>query len=85
MACALPVVISEDELYARPLAEQGVCGAAARTVDSMTTAVNTLLAQEAASTMGTRARAYAEAHWNVRAMAARYISLVRELASPGAR
>jgi glycosyltransferase involved in cell wall biosynthesis len=85
MACALPVVISEDELYARPLAEQGVCVAAARTVDSMTTAVNTLLAHESASTMGTRARAYAEGHWNVRTMAARYISLVRELASPGAR
>jgi glycosyltransferase involved in cell wall biosynthesis len=85
MACALPVVISEDEPYARPLVEQRVCAAAARTVDSMTTAVNTLLVHESASTMGARARAYAEAHWNVRTMAARYISLVRELASPGAR
>jgi glycosyltransferase involved in cell wall biosynthesis len=85
MACALPVVISEDELYARPLAEEKVCAAAARTLDSMTTAVNTLLLHESGSTMGARARAYAETHWNVRTMAARYISLVRELASPGAR
>lgn len=85
MACALPVVISEDELYARPLAEQGICAAAARTADSMTTAVSTLLAHEAASTMGARARAYAEAHWSVRTMAARYISLVHELTRLGAR
>lgn len=85
MACALPAVISEDERYARPLMEERVCAAAARTAEAMTTAVSTLLAGQVHSTMGVRARDYAEAHWSVRTMATRYISLVLTLVSDGTR
>jgi glycosyltransferase involved in cell wall biosynthesis len=82
MACALPVVISEDEPYARPLAEHGVCSPAARTADAMAAAVSTIVAGRMLS-LGARARGYAEAHWSAAIMAERYISLVRTLARAG--
>ncbi len=78
MACGLPVVISEDEPYAEGLVTAAVCAAAPRAPDAMARQVSEILAG-ADPALGQRARAYAEEHWAVGTMVARYLALFESL------
>lgn len=77
MASGLPVVVAQDEPFARPLLEAGVCQGAPRAATAVATAVRQALA--AAATLGPAARHYAEAHWGRQAMLRYYVGLFRRL------
>jgi len=76
-ACGLPIVVSEDEIYARPLLQQSVCAGAPRSANALADRVREVLAGKGA-TLGAQARRHAQAHWSVSRMAARYIALLEE-------
>jgi glycosyltransferase involved in cell wall biosynthesis len=78
MACGLPVVISDDEVYADALVAAGVCASAERATRPMTAKVREVLAPGGAA-LGERARAYAGAHWSVATMVGRYLELAQRL------
>ena len=78
MACGLPVVIAEDEPYAEGLVKAAVCAAAPRAPDAVAKRLSEILAGGDPG-LGQRARAYAEAHWAVGTMVARYLALFESL------
>jgi glycosyltransferase involved in cell wall biosynthesis len=76
-ACGLPMIVSEGEVYAGPLVQQGVCIAAPRNGNAMADRVRRVLKGEQAG-LGSAARAHAERHWSLDSMATRYIALLEE-------
>jgi len=80
MASGLPVVIADDEPYARSLIEHGVCAAAARTAEAMAMGLSEVLAGGRHG-LGARAREYAARHWSLPTMVDRYVALLQELAA----
>ncbi len=78
MACGLPVLIAADEPYAGGLVEAAVCAAAPRAPDAMAKRLSEILAGGDPG-LDRRARAYAEAHWAVSTMVARYLALFESL------
>lgn len=75
--CGLPMVVSEGEAYSGPLAEQGVCTTAPRDAEAIAKRVREALDRPTAEAAA-RARRFAEAHWSVATMAARYTALLEE-------
>jgi glycosyltransferase involved in cell wall biosynthesis len=78
MACGLPVVIAEDELYAEGLLSAGVCAVGPRTSEGMAERVCEVLTG-ADPLLGQRARGYAQEHWSLRTMIVRYLALFESL------
>jgi glycosyltransferase involved in cell wall biosynthesis len=78
VAVGLPTVISQDEVYASALLDQGVCIGAERTVAAMTRAVESALRGDDPA-FGGRARAFAVRHWGLETMIARYKELLEHL------
>jgi glycosyltransferase involved in cell wall biosynthesis len=83
MACGLPVIISDDEEYATPLIEAGLCHGTPRRAKAIAEAIPRALASPPAARL--RARAFAEAQWSLDHMAARYLELIESLGKATAR
>jgi glycosyltransferase involved in cell wall biosynthesis len=80
LASGLTAVVSEDEAYAAALAEAGLVRAVARQPDALAAAVQNACSEHNAES-AVRARRYAERYWDGKAMMARYVEMVRTLAS----
>ena len=78
MACGLPVVIADDEPYADGLVAAAVCVSAPRQPHLIVRRIQETL-EGADPAIGQRARTYAEEHWSLRAMIARYVALFESL------
>jgi len=84
MAAGLPVIVSKEQAFVKPLERAGACVAAERAAPELCEALNRLLAApELAAGMGGRARELVVREWGLETMAARYLALLRELAMKG--
>ncbi len=81
MACGLPAVISDDEVYAEDLLARRVCQGAPRSQEGM--AAGLAAALEAQTTMGSAARAYALEHWGMERMIESFVEVIRPLLDQG--
>jgi len=77
LSCGLPVVISEDEVYAAPLRSAAACLTAARTPPALHAALRRGLEQRHA--LAAAARAYAEANWTRDGMISQYEKVLASL------
>jgi glycosyltransferase involved in cell wall biosynthesis len=77
LSCGLPVVISNDEVYAGALERAGACITAARTPPALHSAL--LNGLEHRPVLSAAARAYAEANWTRDGMIARYETVFESL------
>jgi glycosyltransferase involved in cell wall biosynthesis len=78
LACGLPAVVSDGELYAIPLVQAGACTTTRRTPESMTARLNEVISGRLVLPGG---RAYAEVEWNLETMIDRYVAIVERLTS----
>jgi glycosyltransferase involved in cell wall biosynthesis len=79
MACGLPAVVSDDEIYAAALVADRVCQGAPRTPEGLAAGLSAALD---APGMGLAARAHAERHWGLDAMVRGYEAILQPLAAP---
>jgi glycosyltransferase involved in cell wall biosynthesis len=77
LACGLPAVVSEGELYAISLVQADACTAARRTPESMAARLNEVISGRLVLHGG---RAYAEAEWSLQTMINRYVAILERLA-----
>lgn len=82
MACGLPTVISDDEVYASALVAEGVAWGAAREANAMVRRLRDALAADAPARE--RVRAYAARHWGRDAMIERHVAVLRAIVASGA-
>jgi glycosyltransferase involved in cell wall biosynthesis len=83
MASGVPVIVPRDEAFATQLAEQNACVLADRDPRSLCSALTTVIErQDVSMATAERARDLVVRRWSLRAMAALYVDLVRELAAP---
>ncbi|HEY3381648.1 MAG TPA: glycosyltransferase family 4 protein [Vicinamibacterales bacterium] len=77
MSCALPCVVSDDEVYVEPLRIAGACVTSARTPTALHAAMRHAL--DCRATLGAAARVFAEANWTRDVMIARCEALFETL------
>ena len=77
LACGLPAVVSDGELYAVPLVQAAACATAARTPESMAERLNEVISGRLVLDGG---HAYAEAEWSLQTMVDRYLAILERLA-----
>jgi glycosyltransferase involved in cell wall biosynthesis len=78
LACGLTAIVSEDEPYARQLAEAQVVRPAPRESPALAAVVRSACESRLDLGWGQRARQYAEQHWDVNCMSSRYVKLMAE-------
>jgi glycosyltransferase involved in cell wall biosynthesis len=76
LACGLPAVVSDGELYAIPLVETSACATARRTPESMAARLLEVLSGRLSIPGG---RTYAEGEWSLQAMIDRYVAILERL------
>jgi glycosyltransferase involved in cell wall biosynthesis len=82
MSCGLPVVISDDEVYAGALREADVCVTTARSAPALLAAMDHAFTNRDA--IGRSARQYAQTHWTLSAMIAGYEEVLSRFLPDGA-
>lgn len=84
MASGLPVIISNDEVFAAAIEREEACVAIERKADAILNALNLLTeSSEMKPELVRRARSMAERDWSLDSMAKRYLSLISNLAMKG--
>jgi glycosyltransferase involved in cell wall biosynthesis len=76
LACGLPAVVSDGELYAMPLMQAAACTTAERTPESMAARLIEVISGRLVLDGG---RAYAEAEWSLQTMVDRYLTVLERL------
>jgi glycosyltransferase involved in cell wall biosynthesis len=83
MACGLPAIIPDDEVYSEQLLRERVCVGARRDPEAMAAALAFGLRREDA--LSARARHYAVKAWSLDAMIQRYVDILAGLAAASAK
>jgi rhamnosyl/mannosyltransferase len=80
MSCGLPAIVSQDEPYVAALVCEGACVAVDRTPEAIARALREAI-DPTKIELRSRGRAYAEAHWSLSTMGARYAAVLDDLAA----